>query len=57
MYYGPNGNLVFNAATIWWADGLSEPPGYVRPSVYTQPMGPDSRVQQITHNLLDRMRS
>jgi len=57
MYHGPNGNLVFNAATIWWADGLSEPPGYVRPSVYTQPMGPDSRVQQITHNLLDRMRS
>ena len=31
MYPGPKGNLVFNAATIWWSDGLSEPPGYLRP--------------------------
>ena len=49
-------NFVFNAATIWWADGLSEPPGYVRPAVYTRPKGPDKRVQQITRNLLERMR-
>ena len=53
---GPKDNFVFNAATIWWADGLSEPPGYIRPAVYTQPQGPDNRVQQITANLLDRMR-
>ena len=33
-------NFVFNAATIWWADGLSEPPGYVRPAVYTRPRAP-----------------
>jgi len=56
IYPGPKGNLVFNASTIWWADGLSEPPGYVRPAVYTKPKGPDVRVQQITRNLLDRMR-
>ena len=56
IYPGPKGNLVFNAATIWWADGLSEPPGYVRPAVYTRPQGPDSRVQRITRNLFERMR-
>jgi hypothetical protein len=56
IYPGPKGNLVFNAATIWWADGLSAPPGYVRPAVYTRPQGPDPRVQRITRNLLERMR-
>ena len=56
IYSGPKGNLVFNASTIWWADGLSEPPGYVRPKVYTEPQGPDKRVQQITRNVLERMR-
>ena len=56
IYPGPKGNFVFNAATIWWADGLSEPPGYVRPAVYTRPRGPDRRVQQITRNLLNRIR-
>jgi hypothetical protein len=55
LYPGPRGNWVFNASTIWWADGLSQPPGYVRPSVYTTPKGPDPRVQRITRNLLDRM--
>jgi len=42
LYPGPKGNVVFNAATIWWGDGLSEPPGYKRPSVYTTPKGPDA---------------
>jgi hypothetical protein len=56
IYPGPKDNFVFNASTIWWADGLSEPPGYLRPAVYTRPQGPDKRVQQITKNLLDRMR-
>ena len=56
IYPGPKNNFVFNAATIWWADGLSEPPGYIRPAVYTQPQGPDKRVERITRNLLDRMR-
>ena len=56
IYPGPKGNFVFNAGTIWWADGLSAPPGYVRPKVYTEPRGPDGRVQQITRNVLERMR-
>ncbi|MBA4146888.1 MAG: twin-arginine translocation signal domain-containing protein [Verrucomicrobia bacterium] len=55
IYPGPKKNFVFNASTCWWADGLSEPPGYMRPSVYTTPQGPDKRVQQITKNILDRM--
>lgn len=55
LYPGPKGNLVFNASTIWWGDGLAEPPGYVRPKVYTEPKGPDRRVQQITRNLFSRM--
>jgi hypothetical protein len=56
VYPGPKDNIVFNAATCWWADGLSAPPGYVRPSVYTSPQGPDARVQRITRNILERMR-
>lgn len=56
VYPGPRGNFVFNASTCWWADSLSAPPGYVRPSVYTSPQGPDVRAQQITRNVLDRMR-
>ncbi|HEY2953246.1 MAG TPA: twin-arginine translocation signal domain-containing protein [Verrucomicrobiae bacterium] len=56
VYPGPKNNFVFNAATCWWADGLSAPPGYVRPSVYTTPKGPDPRAQQITRNVLERMR-
>ena len=55
VYPGPKRNFVFNASTCWWADGLTAPPGYVRPSVYTSPLGPDLRVQQITRNVLNRM--
>ncbi len=55
IYDGPKGNIVFNGATIWWANGLSSPPGHVNPSRHgvTQ-QGPDKRVQQITHNLFQR---
>jgi len=55
LYPGPKGNLVFNAATIWWSDGLSAPPGYLRPKAHggTAP-GPDPRVQRITENLFRR---
>ena len=56
IYPGRQGSLVFNASTCWWGDGLSQPPGYVRPSVYTSPAGPDRRVRRMTANLLDRMR-
>jgi hypothetical protein len=55
VYEGPKKNFVFNASSCWWADALSAPPGYVRPSVYTSPKGPDVRIQKITANLLDRM--
>ncbi len=56
VYPGPKKNIVFNASTCWWADGLSNPPGYVRPSVYTSPRGTDPRVQRITANILERIR-
>lgn len=55
IYPGPKGNFVFNAATIFWAQGLSSPPGHTLPwSHYNRPHGPDPRVQTITHNLLKR---
>ena len=57
IYPGPRNKVVFNASTIWWADGLSAPPGYKTPSAHgATPQGPDQRVQQITANLLRRMR-
>jgi hypothetical protein len=29
VYPCPKGNWVFNAGTIWWAEGLSNPPGHI----------------------------
>lgn len=29
VYPGPKGNWVFNAGTIWWSEGLSNPPGHI----------------------------
>jgi len=58
MFPAPKGNLVFNASTIWWSDGLSEPPGYMRPSAHGgTPPGPDPRVQRMTANLFRRFLS
>ena len=55
IYPGPKGNFVFNAATIFWAQGLSSPPGHTLPwSHWTRPHGPDDRVRRITRNRLDR---
>jgi len=55
IYPGPKGNLVFNASTIFWCQGLSSPPGHMLPwSHWSRPHGPDPRVQQITHNVLRR---
>jgi hypothetical protein len=55
IYPGPKGNFVFNASTIFWAQGLSSPPGHTLPwTHWTRPHGPDERVQRITHNLLHR---
>ncbi len=55
IYPGPKNNFVFNASTCWWSDGLSAPPGYKSPSVYTTPQGVDRRVQQITQNIVNKM--
>lgn len=55
IYPGPKGNFVFNASTIFWAQGLSSPPGHTLPwSHWSRPHGPDERVQRITQNLLDK---
>ena len=56
IYPGPKQNFVFNAATCWWCDSLSAPPGYLRPKVYTEPQGVDPRAQKITANILNRIR-
>jgi hypothetical protein len=55
VYPGPKGNFVFNGATCWWSNGLSAPPGHVRPGFRRiHPEGPDRRVQRITANLIRR---
>lgn len=55
IYPGPKDNFVFNAATIFWCQDLSMPPGHTLPwSHWSRPHGPDARVQRITHNLLKR---
>ena len=55
LYPGPKGNFVFNAATIFWCQDLSMPPGHTLPwSHWSRPHGPDPRVQQITHNVLQK---
>jgi hypothetical protein len=55
VYPGPRGNVVFNAATVWWSSGLSQPPGYQRPSSTWPSAQPDARVQRITQNVLSKM--
>ena len=55
IYPGPKNNFVFNAATIFWCQDLSSPPGHQIPwSHWSRPHGPDLRVQTMTHNLLKR---
>ncbi|MFM7250595.1 MAG: N,N-dimethylformamidase beta subunit family domain-containing protein [Planctomycetaceae bacterium] len=55
VYPGPRGGVVFNASTIFWCQGLSDPPGHTLPwSHWSRPHGPDARVQRITRNVLDR---
>jgi hypothetical protein len=56
LYRAPRGNWVFNAATIWWSEGLSSPPGHIPAmSPNGRTLGPDRRVQRITANLLERL--
>ncbi len=55
IYPGPNNNFVFNASTIFWCQDLASPPGHMLPwSHWSRPHGPDSRVQRITKNLIDK---
>jgi len=55
VFEGPKKNIVFNASTIFWSQGLSSPPGHIIPwSHYSRPHGPDERVQRITANALKR---
>lgn len=55
IFDGPRNNFIFNASTIWWAQGLSRPPGHMPVwSHYSRPHGADARVQRITANLLKR---
>ena len=55
IYPGPKNNFVFNAATIFWSQALSSPPGHMLPwSHWSRPHGEDARVQRIMQNLLRR---
>ena len=55
IFEGPKKNIVFNATTIFWSQGLSDPPGHMLPwSHFSRPHGPDARVQRITANALKR---
>lgn len=54
-FNGPKDNVIFNASTVFWTQGLASPPGHWVPySHYSRPHGPDERVQQITRNALNR---
>jgi hypothetical protein len=54
VYPGGKGNWVFNAATIYWSFGLSQPPGIIVPnSHFGRSHGVDERVQKITTNFLN----
>ena len=55
IYNGPKDNIVFNAGCIWYAQGLSSPPGHVLPTRNGGKIqGPDPRVQRMTKNVFDR---
>ncbi len=55
IFPGPKDNFIFNASTVFWAQGLASPPGHCLPYAHnSRPHGPDQRVQRITRNLLKR---
>ncbi|MCP5560295.1 MAG: hypothetical protein H7A55_21300 [Verrucomicrobiaceae bacterium] len=55
LFEGPKKNIVFNATSIFWSQGLSDPPGHMIPwSHWSRPHGPDARVQRITKNAIER---
>jgi hypothetical protein len=58
VYPWSKGNWVFNAGTIWWAEGLSQPPGHIPAEHISGGMhtfGVNRHVQKITSNILNRM--
>ncbi|MCC6585491.1 MAG: hypothetical protein IT168_02125 [Bryobacterales bacterium] len=55
VFQRPRGNWVFNAGTIWWPEGLSQPPGHIPGRTYAGGFGVNPHVQRITKNVLDRM--
>jgi hypothetical protein len=57
IYPCPKGNWVFNAGTIWWAEGLSQPPGHIPAGIGSnmRTFGVNQKIQKITANILDRM--
>ena len=57
IYPCSKGNWVFNAGTIWWSEGLSQPPAHI-PAGYNPEMrtfGVQPNIQKITSNILNRM--
>ena len=55
IYDGPKDNVVFNAGTIWWAQGLASPPGHVLPAhKAARPQGADPCVQRMIENVFNR---
>jgi hypothetical protein len=55
VYPGPKKNFVFNAASIFWVQGMSSPPGHMLPwSHWNRPHGPDERIQRMARNLFAR---
>ena len=40
-----------NAATCWWANALSAPPGYIRPTIYHAPRGPAAALRELRVSL------
>ena len=55
VYPGPRDDFVWNAASIFWSQGLASPPGHVLPTPKRKPIfGPDERVEKMTRNLIER---
>ena len=53
IHPGPKNSFVFNAATIFWAQGMEQCLD-MRMVACRRPHGADERVQRITANLLRR---
>ncbi|MFB3829955.1 MAG: N,N-dimethylformamidase beta subunit family domain-containing protein [Bryobacteraceae bacterium] len=55
VFPGKKSNWVFNAGTIWWSEGLGNPPGHApAASRLGRTFGVDRRVQRITENFFNR---